>query len=216
MRRICVPLLCLALLPLPSMGCASTSITSAWRDDQFQTGGFKKLFVLGVAKNEGARRMYEDEMVERLAAMGVGADSSARVLPAGGQLTEEALRPVITQGGYDGVLVTHMLGVKQDVRYQPGTTYVGAAHYGGFYRYYPHVYGYVHEPGYYTVHKTVVLETNVYDVAGDKLVWSVQSETFEPDSVERVIDELSTLVTEALAKDRMLAGVDPDQAKKKS
>lgn len=188
-----------------TVACATTSITSRWRDDQFQTAGFAKVLVIGVGDNEGIRRRYEDEMVERLQARGVQAVSSARVLPAGQEPNESSVRPVVEAGGYDGVLVTHMLGIKEDVQYQSGPTYVAGPHYGGFYRYYPHVYGYVHEPGYYTVNKTVVLETNVYDVASAKLVWSVQSETFEPNSVERVIDDLAKLVIEELASAELLA-----------
>ena len=42
----------------------------------------------------------------------------------------------------------------------------------------------VNSPSYYTTDKTFYLETNAYDVASDKMIWSVQSEAQNPNSVK--------------------------------
>ena len=60
--------------------------------------------------------------------------------------------------------------------------------------YYPHVNTYVHQPGYYTTHETYTLETNLYDVESEELVWSARSRTFAPESVSEVIVDLTKLL----------------------
>jgi len=52
--------------------------------------------------------------------------------------------------------------------------------YGNYYGYYNYYSPQVYSPGYYSVDKTFYLETNAYDLASDKLLWSVQSEARNP------------------------------------
>jgi hypothetical protein len=66
--------------------------------------------------------------------------------------------------------------------YNPGTVYapVNYGYYGSFYGYYNYYYPVVYSPGYYSVDKTFYLECNLYDLAADKLLWSIQSEARNP------------------------------------
>ena len=48
------------------------------------------------------------------------------------------------------------------------------------------------------------LETNVYDVASGKLVWSMQSESVDPQSASQVIKDQIKLVIETLEKRSLL------------
>jgi hypothetical protein len=71
-------------------------------------------------------------------------------------------------------------------------------YYNGLYNYYPHVNTYVQQPGYYTTHDVVILETNLYEVKSEELVWSAQSRSFAPESAKEVIDDLVRLVIKDL------------------
>jgi hypothetical protein len=55
----------------------------------------------------------------------------------------------------------------------------------------------VHEPGYFDTSTTLKLETNLYSVATNELVWTGQSETIDPDSIE----DARASVTQAVAKE---------------
>ena len=48
------------------------------------------------------------------------------------------------------------------------------------YGYYGHTYQAVYTPPTSVTRTTLFLETNLYDVATEKLVWSVQSEAIDP------------------------------------
>src|SRR5215831_20259452 len=53
--------------------CQSTTIQSTWVDPNFTGGPFKKVFVMGLARDVTSRRVFEDIMVARLQAAGVQA-----------------------------------------------------------------------------------------------------------------------------------------------
>jgi hypothetical protein len=79
--------------------------------------------------------------------------------------------------------------------------------YGGYYGYYNYYYPQVYSPGYYSVDKTYYLETNMYDIASDKLVWSVQSEASNPTNLSDTFKSYSYMLikhlqNEGLAKNK--------------
>jgi hypothetical protein len=62
----------------------------------------------------------------------------------------------------------------------------------------------VYSPGYYTTDKTYYLESNLYDVATEKLLWSVQSETINPGKAEEVAQDYTNMLLDALDKNGLL------------
>jgi hypothetical protein len=52
------------------------------------------------------------------------------------------------------------------------------------------VYHYVNEPGYYSTHEYVKLESNLYDVDSQNLIWSAATETVDPGDTASAAKEL--------------------------
>ena len=193
-------LLLLLILAVAVTACSTTrtSIPLSWLNPRYEETVFKKLFVIGVSENDSGRRLFEDRFAKALAGEGVTAQASWGLLPQSTRLTKDQIRGAIEGGGFDGVLITRVLGVDQHQEYVPASTYtVPTGSYGyGYYGYYNTSYGTVHEPGYFKTNTTFRLETNLYSAATGGLVWSGQSDTLNPDSLTDVIDS----VTEAVAK----------------
>ncbi|MDY0078796.1 MAG: hypothetical protein RBR87_16130, partial [Bacteroidales bacterium] len=61
-----------------------------------------------------------------------------------------------------------------------GAPYVVYPFYGSYYSYYNMRYSYVYDPGYYTTDQIYFIEGNLYDLNTDKLVWSMQSKSYDP------------------------------------
>ena len=73
-RRRLLGAIALGAIALGVAGCASTTIRDSWSDPSFAGGPFRRIFVLGVFRDEGGeRRTFEDIMSERLRATGVDA-----------------------------------------------------------------------------------------------------------------------------------------------
>jgi hypothetical protein len=176
-----------------------TKIPVSWRNPAREGVLYQRIFVIGVAEIDTRRRLFEDRFAAALSRKGAVASPSYGVLPRSQRLTEAEIRGAIRGGDYDAVVVTRLLGVEEKTEYVPPRTYTVPDYYYGYYGYYGATWEVVHEPGYYETHRIVRLETNLYDIATGELVWSGQSETFDPDSFG-TIDSVTKAVAERLSR----------------
>ena len=184
-----------ALCALLLSSCTNTKITSVWMDSNKAGTSFNDLLIIGIANEEHNRRLFEEEFTTQLKAVGVESEVSYTVLPQGTDINPETVTAAIDGKGVDAIIVTHLVAVEQETVYRQSMDYRPAyGYYNGFYDYYPHVHSYVQQPGYYTTHDVVKLETNLYEAASGELVWTAQSQSFAPESAKEVIDELVQLV----------------------
>jgi hypothetical protein len=198
--------LLMAAFTLAACNKTKTSIPLSWRNPGVEQTVFKKLFVIGVGENEGARRLFEDTFAKALAGQGTLAQASWGLLPQSARLTEEQIRGAIEGGDFDGVLLSRMLSVDQEQEYVPGSAYtVPTTYYGyGYYGYYGSSFTTVHDPGYFKTNTTFRVETNLYSVATSDLVWSGQSQTLNPESLTDVIDSMTAAVARKLKEEGLI------------
>ena len=159
--------------------------------------------VVGVSDKTDTRTMFEDLFAKKFEQNGVKAISSIALIPATQKLEKETIKAEAKKRGIETVFVTHLIGVKEKSVYHPPP--VGSSpYYGSFSSYYPNVYAYTHYPGYSTKHEYVRLESSLYEVATEKLIWSFQSDTIDPKSVNDVVDSLGKAVMKNLRNDQLL------------
>jgi len=193
-------------------GCATTSMLSSWVDPEAAGKKLDKVLVIGIAKNHVVRRQYEDTFVRQLTAKGARAIPSYQLLPDANQISEESIAPHIAENQITQVLVTRLVDRKTVSTYVPPTTTMYAtgypsyypSYYGSWYGYYNTGYAAVSSPGYTYDTEYVNLETNVYDIAAQKLVWTGLTETELGGQVDAQIDEFIQLLTATMSRDKLL------------
>jgi hypothetical protein len=104
----------IAASTLAACNKSKTSIPLSWRNPAVEQTVFKKLLVIGIGENDGARRLFEDTFAEALAQQGTSAQASWGLLPQSTRLTEGQIRGAVEGGGFDGVLISRLLGVDQN------------------------------------------------------------------------------------------------------
>jgi hypothetical protein len=166
--------------------CATTELTSVWKDPSYQARP-AKVMVIGVAKNPINRRLFEDEFVRQLKAHGSEAIASYTVLSDQKQDDQVAIAAKVKEMGADTVLITRMVSQKTVQFYVPGTAYYPPPYYGTWPSYYGYGYRYMYSPGYIAEDEYAVIETNLYETTDDKLVWATTSETSLNDSIQNLI-----------------------------
>lgn len=62
----------------------------------------------------------------------------------------------------------------------------------------------MYDPGYYVTDKTYFLETNLYSTETDRLIWSAQSVTVNPTSIDAFAKEYPEVLLERMVKDGLL------------
>ena len=192
------------LLAAVLTACTTTKKTAEWRDDTYTGGAFDNILVIGVAKENSVRRMFESNVVSALKARNVTAIPSFSIMATDEKISRESVKAAIAGKKVDAVLVTHLVGVdEQEVYYPPTYTPTMGPGYG-YYGYYSRVYDYVYEPGYYQKYKVVKIESNLYNVSTEKLVWSMQSETVDPNIEEQLVKDNIKIFMEGLARQGLI------------
>jgi hypothetical protein len=122
------------------------------------------------------------------------------------QLTKEQLIETIAKTGSEAVLTLAVLDTKTETSYNQGTSYspMNYGYYGSYYGYYNYYYPVVYSPGYYTTNKTYYIETNFFDVKTDQLLWSIQSQAYNPDNFDRMFKEYTRTILAKLREERLI------------
>lgn len=186
-------------------GCASTKLTSVWRDPSYTGGVFKHVLVMGVSEETGIRRIFEDEFAAKLKGAGVVAIPSYKLIPQDGPADRATLDATIAKAGADGVLVTRLLKVERQTQYAPGSVIaVPAVGYRrNFHGYYSATWIQYSPPQRHD-YDIVVLETNLWRPEKDELVWSGMTESFAPSDVRGATQEFADVIIKALREQRLI------------
>ncbi len=194
----------LIFLILLVTACATTRITGEWRDDSY-TRPLSKILVIGLSASTVFRRVYEDQLVAQLEAHGVTAVSGAAVLPDGAEASQEKIREAMAGKGFDTVLVTRLIDVETQKTYVSTADYiVPPPYYRNFYDYYYRARPVVYRHDYMVTDTIATLETTVYETTGNRLVWVVTSESFNPQRANDLAAELSQFIVDKLAQDGLI------------
>jgi hypothetical protein len=177
-------------------GCAGTKPVAEWRDPTL-TQPLRRVAV-GVATVDPARRrIVEDEIVSRLPSGETVA--SYTFVPAGSERDVELVKKLIREQGCDGALVVRV-GVDRSQRVTQGAP-VPVTTYG----YWGYAYTTAYSPTTVEVETTVRVETRLYALEGDRLVWSLSTETENPNSQQQARQEISDVIVKKLLEAKVLA-----------
>ncbi len=187
-------------------GCAANKILSSYSNPETQSYTLESVLIIGVAAHETKRHIYENTFAESLTKKGVKSVPSYTVSQQPIQPTRESLVKVISRSAAKTVLVTHLVGKDEKLIYTPGTTYIhnGNTYGSGLYGYYPFVFNTIHSPGSYKDTTKVILETSLYDVATERLIWTARTESIDPVMTKKYYQMLIDLFLEDLQETNLL------------
>jgi hypothetical protein len=191
----------LLLMSLVLLGaCASSRSVVEWQDEAYE-GQLDNILVIAVVEENGLRRAVEDAYVEKFTELSISAAPGYTLLSSTAELSRETVEVAIEGQNIDAVLVTRLLGVEQVEQYHP-PTYHG--YYGSYDSYYMHSLSRSSQ-GYYSSYTLLKLETNLYDRATGKLVWSMQSESMDSPAKQDIIKGQVALTVKRLGERELIA-----------
>lgn len=174
--------------------CTSTRITSSWKEPNkaLKISNLKKVLVVALLKNETSSHKAEDEMVRYLSGKGI---VSYNYLNANfNKEKEDAIRSKIKKDGFDGAITMRLLDVDKETNYSQSSISSYPVYYQTFSGYYYRNVNYYNEPEYYTTTKTYTVETNVFSIKEDKIIWTGLTESTNPDGVDKMTKEIVKVV----------------------
>jgi len=202
-----------AVSPLLLAGCASTQFISTWRPPDAEPATFanRKVAAVVLSTEESVRRGAELELARLISArgaLGVPAYTlvDSAVLKNEEHGTAEA-KAAFARAGIAGAVVMRLVGKDQEYSTTPGTVSAwGDPFYSSFWGgYWGWGWGMVYTPGTLRTDTKVYIETLIYDLASDQLLWAGKSVTTNPSSAKALLDEVAHSVAQQLRKEKLVA-----------
>lgn len=208
MKKSIVIIVSLLLLTL---GCGPSSfITSSWKAENVQPKKYNKIVVLGLIRDADrrVREKMEQSIVSNLSELGYNAICSCdeyNPKTFEGMNEQQAIEK-LRNSGVDAVLTVTLLDKTRERYYVPGRVY-----YTPYYVYYNHFWGYYHTmydriymSGYYVTDTKYFWESNFYSMETNQLLYSAQSQSFNPSSTEALSEEYGKMIVKNMVKNTIL------------
>ena len=180
--------------------CApTTKVNSVWKDDHYQ-GPIRKITVIGASEKKAVRQLFEDEFVRELKVHGTDALASHTVLPLDQLADKEKAAAKIRSLGADTVLIARLVDKKTVQTSLPSQPYIIPY----YYNYFSSYYGQIITPVYIVQDDYAYVETNLYDLKTEKLIWSARSETWMVESDDTLIKAFIKVMVDRLSADKII------------
>jgi hypothetical protein len=199
------------LLVIICIACSTSKITSTWKAENVNTTAYTKIMVLALT-NEVERSLQtnmENHLVSDLKNLGYNAVSSLREYgpKAFDKLDETAALDKLKNSGVDAVLTIVLLDKSRERSYVPGHIFYSpyGYYYNRFWGYRTTLYHRIYEPGYYVTDTKYFWESNLYDMGTQKLIYSVQTQSFDPSNTETLGHEYGQLIVNRMQQEGVLS-----------
>lgn len=174
-----------------------------WKDPEAQPATWKGKKILAFVRTRvtNARPGAEQAMVRELEKLGIHGVPGTSLFPPETERNREMARRILTEAAITGALIMHVIEVKEEMLYGSGQTPYLTPSYASFYSGWETGWSAVpFGPSSATPIATLVVETLVYSVDQDKLVWRGTSETTDPQDVDKIMRQLISATGKELKK----------------
>jgi hypothetical protein len=189
MNRL-MPLTLATTITAVSLLSAAPKFTSMWKSPEAASVTFagKKVAALVITQDDSLRVSGEEALVRELTARGLQSIATYRIVPK-----EELKNPDHAKGWFekssvDGVVAMRPVSKDKRTTYNPGVWM--NPYYSTLWGYYGYGWGSLYTPGSYEEDTIVVVETTIYSVPLNKLLWAAVSETKNPKDLQRFVQDL--------------------------
>ena len=177
--------------------CGSTSFNTTWKAPDakpMQVEPGDKILAMVISQNEATRRGAETALAAELTGRGAEGVPAHAVIPNDVVNDQNKAKPYIEKSGAKYAVIMRATGRDKEISSTPtmgGYYGPGWGGYGGFYGgFYGYGWGGAYGGSTIRTDTIVFVETLVYDLANDEMIWAGQSETMNPSKAESMIKEL--------------------------
>jgi hypothetical protein len=203
-RRIVVTLILTLALPVAA---ASPTFTVTWKNPTAGNIGYagKKVVGLIVSDDMALRQSAEEALARELTAKGVRGVPAYQMIPKEEVRDKDRAKAWFERTDTTGVVIMRLVDISKETR-PTVVAWESAPYYGSLWGYYPYAWGATID---LTPNKTsvkVVVETLVFDVPSNRLLWAGTSETTNPKGAQPLVKSLVNAAADRMRKDGLIRG----------
>jgi hypothetical protein len=169
---------------------AAPKFTSVWKSPEAASVSFagKKVAALVIAQDDSLRVAGEESLVRELTARGLQSVATYRIAPKEELQSAERAKGWFEKANVDGVVAMRPVSKDKRTTYNPGMW--ANPYYSTLWGYYGYGWGSLYIPGSVEQDTVVIVETTIYSVPLNKLLWAAVSETKNPKDLQRFVEDL--------------------------
>jgi len=169
---------------------ASIKFTSMWKSMDAGTVSFagKKVAALVISQDDSLRVSGEESLARELSSRGMQGVATYRIAPKEELQRPETAKSWFEKAAIEGVVAVRPVSADTRESYTAGTWVT--PNYSTLWGYYGYGWGSVYVPGSMQKVTVVVVETTIYSVPRNELLWAAVSETRNPADLRQFVSEL--------------------------
>lgn len=189
MRRALPVLVALLVAGSGSM-IEAAKFKSTWKADGAKPLNFrgKKVLALVITDDQSLQVSAEEALARELTALGVDGVAAYRLIPGPELRDKDKAKGWVTRADVVGVVAMRPLGAEKQVSYTPDMWI--SPYYGSFWNYYGYGWNSMYIAGSVREDTVVSVETLVFSVPEDKLLWAGVSEKTNPKTLQKLVADL--------------------------
>jgi hypothetical protein len=189
-------------------GCGTgpvTTLETSWASPQLPKEPFKKLLIISMSHEDFVQVAFQDQMAAALKARGMNAVASKGYFTpytTDAAASKARFKQIIDASGADFVLFARVTGTDSKSRDDRFMTFGDAT---GIYTAYDRYVSVGRSQGDFK-EKTITSEVSIFNMEGEKLIWSARIRTVNPAAVTgaQYAPEYVETILDAMERDRLL------------
>jgi hypothetical protein len=192
-------------------GCSSLKITNSWKAQDAVFQNYSKVLVLGLIReaDRNLQQNMENHLTGDIKSLGYNAASSIQEYgpKSFDKMDEETAINKLKNSGVDAIITIVLLDKEKERKYIPGNMFYTpyGSYYNRFWGYRSALYQRIYEPGYYVTSTKYFWESNLYDMHTQKLVYSVQTQSFDQSDTESLAHQYGQMIVNNMIKENVLS-----------
>jgi hypothetical protein len=195
----------IALLLVAASAAAAPRFLNVWKAPDVDRLNFaaKKVAALVITGDQSLQMSAEEALSRELATRQVNGLPSYRIVPREEIQNAERARGWFERAAVQGVVALRPVATRREER--PGPVVWTSGYYPSFWGYYGYGWTSVSAVPLTTSKTTTfVVETLVYDLTKDRLVWAATSETENPDDLQSFIKDLVSAAVAEMRRNKLV------------
>ncbi len=179
-----------ATLVAVALVSAAPKFTSSWKSPDAGSVTFagQKIAALVISQDNSLRMAGEEGLVRELTARGLESVATYRIAPREELQSADRARAWFEKANVGGVVALRPVSQEERTSYNAGMWM--SSSYSTLWGYYGYGWGSVYVPGSVDRDTIVVVETTIYSVPRNQLLWAAVSETTNPKDLPSFIEDL--------------------------
>jgi|WetSurSiteA1Bulk_404760.scaffolds.fasta_scaffold56131_1 hypothetical protein len=175
---------------------------TTWKNPEAKSGTWKgkKVVVFAGTFLKDGQQGAEQAMVRELAKLGIEGIPAYTLIPPAAEKDLELAKRIMTDAGISGALIMRVVDFKDETSVAIGTAYYLGPTYMSYDGYFVVGGNFAIVPPEIQAKTTYQIETRVYSLDQNKLLWTGISEAAKPEKVDKLIKQLADATRKELKK----------------